>query len=122
MTSVHTSVTENEKTDRIEDPNGNREVEDPLPEPGTPERIAAERLLVRKLDRRVLPTIILIYIMNYIDRLGITTARLQGLENDLHLTSTPFEHSSIVGRSEMSVSDHLSTLEHASLPGALRAR
>jgi hypothetical protein len=39
----------------------------PLPEPGTPERIVAERRLVRKLDTRLLPTIIIIYIMNYID-------------------------------------------------------
>ena len=30
-------------------------------------RIAAERHLVRKLDMRLLPTIIVIYIMNYID-------------------------------------------------------
>jgi hypothetical protein len=39
----------------------------PLPEPGSPERLLAERKLVRKLDARLLPTIILIYIMNYID-------------------------------------------------------
>lgn len=38
-----------------------------LPEPGTPERLLAERKLVRKLDSRVLPTIFVIYIMNYID-------------------------------------------------------
>ena len=31
------------------------------------ERKAAERRLIRKLDMRLLPTIILIYIMNYID-------------------------------------------------------
>ena len=30
-------------------------------------RVDAERHLVRKLDMRLLPTIILIYIMNYID-------------------------------------------------------
>uniref|UniRef100_A0A0W0GCX9 Major facilitator superfamily (MFS) profile domain-containing protein n=1 Tax=Moniliophthora roreri TaxID=221103 RepID=A0A0W0GCX9_MONRR len=64
--------------------------EDPLPPPGTPERIAAERRLVRKLDMRVLPTIIVIYIMNYIDRNGITTARLQGLEEDLHLSDIQY--------------------------------
>jgi hypothetical protein len=40
---------------------------DAIPEIGTPERILAERKLVRKLDMRLLPTIILIYIMNYID-------------------------------------------------------
>lgn len=38
-----------------------------LPEPGSQERLLAERRLVRKLDARLLPTIIIIYIMNYID-------------------------------------------------------
>jgi len=38
-----------------------------LPEPGSRERLLAERKLVRKLDMRLLPTIFLIYIMNYID-------------------------------------------------------
>ena len=38
-----------------------------IPEQGTAERIQAERKLVRKLDMRLLPTIVLIYIMNYID-------------------------------------------------------
>ncbi|KAF9465317.1 MFS general substrate transporter [Collybia nuda] len=61
-----------------------------LPEPGSPERILAERRLVRKLDSRVLPTIFIIYIMNYIDRNGVTTARLKGLEEDLHLTDVQY--------------------------------
>ncbi|KAF9257148.1 MFS general substrate transporter [Marasmius fiardii PR-910] len=69
---------------------GHYELEDPLPEPGTPERIAAERKLVRKLDLRVLPTIVVIYIMNYIDRNGVTTARLQGLEQDLKLSDIQY--------------------------------
>ena len=38
-----------------------------LPEPGSQERLLAERKLVRKLDRRLLPTILIIYIVNYID-------------------------------------------------------
>jgi len=38
-----------------------------LSEPGSRERLLAERKLVRKLDMRLLPTIFLIYIMNYID-------------------------------------------------------
>ncbi|KAF9063519.1 major facilitator superfamily domain-containing protein [Rhodocollybia butyracea] len=58
----------------------------PIPAEGTPERISAERKLVRKLDTRVMPTIILIYIMNYIDRIAVTTARLKGLEEDLGLS------------------------------------
>ncbi|KAF7365916.1 Tartrate transporter [Mycena venus] len=63
---------------------------DGLPEIGTPERILAERKLVRKLNFRLLPTIFLIYIMNYIDRNGITTARLKGLEQDLGLSDLQY--------------------------------
>jgi proteasome assembly chaperone (PAC2) family protein len=40
---------------------------DALPEIGSAERLAAEQRLVRKLDTRLLPTIFLIFIMNYID-------------------------------------------------------
>ena len=38
-----------------------------LPAPGSQERLLAERRLVRKLDMRLIPTIFVIYIMNYID-------------------------------------------------------
>jgi hypothetical protein len=38
-----------------------------LPEAGSPERLLAERKLVRKLDMRLLPTVLVIYIMNFID-------------------------------------------------------
>ncbi|KAF7298654.1 Tartrate transporter [Mycena indigotica] len=78
----------------------------PLPAPGTPERLAMERKLVRRLDYRLLPTIFVIYIMNYIDaspgyrscwgaqmllqRNGITTARLKGLQQDLSLTDLQY--------------------------------
>lgn len=33
------------------------------------ERVAAERALVRKIDLRLLPMIILMYILNYLDRM-----------------------------------------------------
>jgi len=64
--------------------------DNPLPEIGSPERIRMEKKLVRKLDSRLLPTIFLIYIMNYIDRNGITTARLKGLEEDLGLSDLQY--------------------------------
>ncbi|KAI0741190.1 MFS general substrate transporter [Earliella scabrosa] len=54
-------------------------------------RPAAERRLVRTLDMRLLPTVILIYIMNYIDRIAVTSARLKGLEEDLNLTDIQYE-------------------------------
>ncbi|THU92751.1 MFS general substrate transporter [Dendrothele bispora CBS 962.96] len=65
--------------------------QEPIPELGTSERDYVERKLVRKLDMRLLPTIIVIFIMNYIDRNGVTTARLQGLETDLGLNDLKYE-------------------------------
>ncbi|KJA23079.1 hypothetical protein HYPSUDRAFT_138255 [Hypholoma sublateritium FD-334 SS-4] len=50
----------------------------------------AERALKTKLDRRLLPTVIAIYIMNYIDRNAVTAARLKGLEHDLHLSDIQY--------------------------------
>ncbi|KAG6889495.1 hypothetical protein C0995_000661 [Termitomyces sp. Mi166 len=61
-----------------------------LPQLGTPERLEAERKLVRKLDSRLLPTVVVIYIMNYIDRNGITTARLKGMQQDLGISDIQY--------------------------------
>ncbi|KAJ7143617.1 major facilitator superfamily domain-containing protein [Mycena crocata] len=80
-------IIENVKTVASASPSN---VVDALPEIGSPERILAERKLVRKLDTRLLPTIFLIYIMNFIDRNGITTARLKGLEQDLGLSGLQY--------------------------------
>jgi len=43
-----------------------------------------EKRLVRKLDARM-AILVLINILNYIDRTNISSARLQGFEQDLHL-------------------------------------
>ncbi|EPT00465.1 hypothetical protein FOMPIDRAFT_1036789 [Fomitopsis schrenkii] len=53
-------------------------------------RQAAERHLVRVLDSRLMPTIIVIFLMNYIDRVAITSAKLQGLTQDLNLTNIQY--------------------------------
>ncbi|KAF8529687.1 major facilitator superfamily domain-containing protein [Hysterangium stoloniferum] len=55
-------------------------------------RIKAEKALTRKLDLRVMPTLVLtfIVIIPHIDRTSITAARLQGLERDLHLTGIQY--------------------------------
>ncbi|KAI0665666.1 MFS general substrate transporter [Trametes maxima] len=53
-------------------------------------RAAAERKLVRILDWRLLPTIVLIFIMNYIDRNAVTAARLKGLTQDLGLSDIQY--------------------------------
>ncbi|KAH7926979.1 MFS general substrate transporter [Leucogyrophana mollusca] len=54
-------------------------------------RRSAERKLVRKLDFRLLPTIVVIFLMNYIDRVAVTSARLKGLEADLGLTDVQYD-------------------------------
>ncbi|KAL5520892.1 hypothetical protein ACEPAF_2895 [Sanghuangporus sanghuang] len=50
-----------------------------------------ERQLLRKLDMRFLPTIFLIYLVNYIDKTAITAARLKGLEQDLGLSDVQYD-------------------------------
>ncbi|EPE09849.1 pantothenate transporter liz1 [Ophiostoma piceae UAMH 11346] len=54
------------------------------------ERIAMEKRLKRKIDSRLMPMIILMYILNYIDRNNISAATLGGLKEDLNLSSTQF--------------------------------
>ncbi|KAL5498804.1 hypothetical protein ACEPAH_2159 [Sanghuangporus vaninii] len=51
---------------------------------GPEERRRLERKLVRKLDWRM-TILIIIYILNYIDRNNAAAARLKGFESDLHL-------------------------------------
>lgn len=55
------------------------------------ERHQLELSLVRRIDRRLLPTIVLMYILNYLDRNNIAAARLAGLQKDLNLTSIQYE-------------------------------
>ncbi|KAK1984902.1 major facilitator superfamily domain-containing protein [Colletotrichum cereale] len=53
--------------------------------------VALEKVLIKKLDMRMLPTMILMYIMNYLNRNAIGAARLGGLERDLGLTGNQFQ-------------------------------
>jgi hypothetical protein len=55
------------------------------------ERKYLERRLVRKIDLRLMPTIIIMYIMNYLDRNNIASARLQGLQQDLKMNDTEYQ-------------------------------
>jgi len=75
------------------------------------ERAHAEKVLVRKIDFRLMPMLVLMYIiptiseycyianpisryiLNYLDRNNIASARLAGLESDLALTSSQYETS-----------------------------
>ncbi|GFF64926.1 hypothetical protein IFM47457_10957 [Aspergillus lentulus] len=48
------------------------------------------RKVVRKVDLLVLPTIGILYILNYIDRQNLAAAKLQGITEDLHMTTEQF--------------------------------
>lgn len=50
-----------------------------------------EKKLVRKLDIRLLPILILLFILNILDRNAIANARLGGLEEDLGLTQKQYQ-------------------------------
>ncbi|KAL2671445.1 hypothetical protein Neosp_014033 [[Neocosmospora] mangrovei] len=58
-----------------------------------PKTSPAEIKLVRKLDWVILPTLWIMYWFNYLDRNAITVARLDGLEEELNLTSTQYQTS-----------------------------
>lgn len=64
----------------------------PLVAAMSPERrLEAEAKLRRKIDTRLLPMIILMYIMNYLDRNNIAAVRLAGLQDELDLSSTQYQ-------------------------------
>jgi MFS family permease len=50
-----------------------------------------ERDLVKMLDIRIFPIIILLFILNFIDRNNFANARLKGLEHDLHLSDVQYQ-------------------------------
>lgn len=50
----------------------------------------AEKKLVRKLDRRLMPCLFAMIMLNYLDRNALANARVQGIENSLGLTGSEF--------------------------------
>jgi hypothetical protein len=60
------------------------------------DRVRLENHLRRKIDYRLLPMVILMYIMNYLDRNNIAAARIagpqgKGLEDELGMTSSQYQ-------------------------------
>ncbi|KAF2144653.1 uncharacterized protein K452DRAFT_325167 [Aplosporella prunicola CBS 121167] len=51
----------------------------------------AEKKLVRKLDFCIIPVVMLIYMLSFLDRVNIGNARLYGLEEDLGMNSDQFQ-------------------------------
>ncbi|EAL90998.1 hypothetical protein KXW98_002948 [Aspergillus fumigatus] len=60
------------------------------------ERQKAERALVRKIDIRLLPMLVIMYILNYLDRNNIAAARLAGLEEDLGMKKNSNQYQTAV--------------------------
>ncbi|KAJ9139464.1 Pantothenate transporter liz1 [Pleurostoma richardsiae] len=52
-----------------------------------------ERRIRKKIDLRLLPMIVVMYILNYLDRNNIAAAKLAGLISDLHLVGNQFNTS-----------------------------
>ncbi|CUS10395.1 unnamed protein product, partial [Tuber aestivum] len=50
-----------------------------------------ERELVRKLDKHIVPMIMLLYLFSFLDRVNIGNARLYGLEKELGLVGNQFQ-------------------------------
>ena len=57
----------------------------------TAEELAIQKKLRVKLDAMIMPLVILVYLMNYIDRNNYAAARLQGLEQDLNLRGDQYQ-------------------------------
>ncbi|KAJ9604689.1 hypothetical protein H2200_010803 [Cladophialophora chaetospira] len=66
---------------------------EPLKVPDISERVdkKTERRLLAKLDKRIVPVIMWLYLMNFMDRVAIGNARLYGMEDDLGLTGEQFQ-------------------------------
>lgn len=62
------------------------------------ERSHMEKKLVRKVDLRLLIMIVLMYILNYLDRNNIASAKLAGLAEDLNLHGNQYEVRSLTKR------------------------
>jgi len=76
----------------LDGPSGSKMEPPPLVREMSPEyRIAIEAKLKRKIDLRLMPMIILMYIMNYLDRNNIAAVRLAGLQDELNLSSTQYQ-------------------------------
>lgn len=49
-----------------------------------------EKKLYRKIDRRIMPILALLYLLSFMDRSNIGNARLNGLERDLNMSSAQY--------------------------------
>src|SRR5216117_1889134 len=50
----------------------------------------AEKDLMLKCDKHIIPILSVLFLLSFLDRINIGNARLQGLEKDLHMTGHDF--------------------------------
>lgn len=86
----HVSNTSLDPTDASQPARRRREAPPLVRDLAPEERARLEKVLVKKVDLRLLPMLILMYLMNYLDRNNIAAARLAGLEDELGLTGTQY--------------------------------
>lgn len=55
------------------------------------ERIAVEKKLVRRIDLTLLPILMVMYILNYLDRNNIAAAKLYGIQKDTNLVGAEYQ-------------------------------
>lgn len=85
------------KSNKTIDPNLNEELIKNLSLPESlrglseDELIALEKRTTRIADIRLLPTLVVLYILNYLDRNSIASARLGGMEEDLGLVGAQYQ-------------------------------
>lgn len=49
---------------------------------------ALNRHVVRKVDWKMMPMLTVMFLMNYLDRINVSNARLAGLQEDCHMSDT----------------------------------
>jgi len=54
------------------------------------EKAEADRALVRKLDRKLVPWLCLLYLASFLDRTNIGNAKIEGLPADLHMSNQKY--------------------------------
>ncbi|CAJ2512544.1 Uu.00g055590.m01.CDS01 [Anthostomella pinea] len=52
--------------------------------------VVNERSLLRRLDRKLLPAVGLLYLLSFLDRSNVGNARIEGLLTDLHMTGNQY--------------------------------
>lgn len=55
------------------------------------ELVVMEKKLVRKVDFRILPILVLLFLLNILDRNAIANARLGGFEDELGLSGVEYQ-------------------------------